>query len=285
MGDPAAISEHTEHIAGIPVYWRSAAGAGTPVLYVHGVPMSSDLWPAFLGRTGGLAPDLPGFGRSAKRADWPYSIEGYRGFLASFLHHLGVDRYRLVVHDWGGVGLALAQAAPERVERLVVLNTVPLLPGYRWHRLARIWRTRGLGELFMGATTRWGLRQISREANTTPGTLPPEVVDSVWAHFDQGTQRAILRLYRSAPPEALAAAGSGLDRIEAPALILWGTQDPYIPTRFAHDYAARLPNAELELVEDAGHWSWLDQPRVIDRVAEFLGDGARPGGPPAAARA
>ena len=102
------------------------------------------------------------------------------------------------------------------------------------------------------------------------------MIDSIWAHFDQGTQRAILRLYRSSPPEVLAAAGERLGRIEAPALVLWGTQDPYIPTRFAHDYAARLPNSELELVEDAGHWSWLDQPRVIDRVVEFLGGGTRP---------
>ena len=109
-----------------------------------------------------------------------------------------------------------------------------------------------------------------------PGPLPPEAIDSIWAHFDQGTQRAILRLYRSSPPRCWRRPASGSARIEAPALVLWGTQDPYIPTRFAHDYAARLPNSELELVEDAGHWSWLDQPRVIDRVAEFLGGGTRP---------
>ena len=272
VGDPGAISKHTQQIAGIPVFWRSAQAPGAPVLFVHGVPESSDQWLGFLARTGGLAPDLPGFGRSAKRADWPYSIEGYRSFLTAFLDHLEVGRYRLVVHDWGGVGLALAQAAPERVERLVVVNAVPLLPGYRWHRMARIWRTRGLGELFMGATNRWTLRQISRESNATPGPLPPEMLDSVWAHFDQGTQRATLRLYRSAPPTVLAAAGERLGDIEAPSLVLWGAQDPYIPTRFAHDYAERLPNAELELVQDAGHWPWLDQPRVIDRVVEFLGD-------------
>ena len=50
---------------------------------------------------------------------------------------------RLVVHDWGVVGLLWAMRHPERVERLVVMNAVPFLPGYRWHRTARIWRTRG----------------------------------------------------------------------------------------------------------------------------------------------
>ena len=79
---------------------------------------------------------------------------------------------RLLMHDWGGVGLLLAQRLPRRVERLVLINTVPLLPGYRWHRTARIWRTRGLGELAMGATGRRTLRLSTRESNVTPGRSP-----------------------------------------------------------------------------------------------------------------
>jgi pimeloyl-ACP methyl ester carboxylesterase len=267
-----AIEEHREQIGEIEVFWRSAPAAGTPVLYVHGVPTSSDLWTGFLARTGGLALDLPGFGRSAKRADWDYSIRGYRRFLAEFLDHVGVERIRLVVQDWGGVGLAFAQDHPERVERLVVFNCVPLLPGYRWHRIARVWRLPVVGELAMGTTTRRTLRFVSREANVTPGPVPEEMVDSVWAHFDQGTQRAILRLYRSAPPEVLAAAGQGLERITAPALVLWGAHDPYIPARFAHAYAERLPNASLRMLDDAGHWPWLDRPDLVDEAAAFLGE-------------
>ena len=51
-------------------------------------------------------------------------------------------------------------------------------------------------------------------------------------HFDQGTQRAILRLYRSSPPDVLAAAGERLGELDVPALVVWGTRDPYIPARF-----------------------------------------------------
>lgn len=264
------LREHTEDIGDIPVFWRSAESSTTPVLYVHGVPDSADTWTPFLSRTGGIAPDLPGFGRSGKRGDWDYSIPGYRRFLGEFLDHVGVDRFRLVVHDWGGVGLALAQERPERVERVVVINTVPLLPGYRWHRIARVWRRRVLGELAMGWTTRRVLRLLSREANATPGPLPDEVLDSIWAHFDQGTQRAILRLYRSAPPDVLAAAGERLDRISAPALVAWGARDPYVPLSFGRAYAERLPNASLRVIERAGHWPWLDHPPLVDEVAAFL---------------
>lgn len=275
LGAVPEISEHNARLGELPVFWRSAPApqASTPrapVLYLHGVPTSSDDWLPFLARTGGLAPDLPGFGRSGKPAHFDYSIPGYARFLEEFLDLARVERVRLVVHDWGAVGLALAQRHPERIERLLITNAVPFLPGYRWHRIARAWRTPLLGELAMGATTRRTLRWISREANATPGPLPEQWVDSVLAHFDHGTQRAILRLYRSAPPDELVRAGGELARIKAPALVLWGTRDPYIPARFAAAYARALPHAEPVELDDAGHWWWLDRPDAIDRAIRFL---------------
>lgn len=271
------IREHTARIGELPVYWRSApapaaaaaARDAPPVLYLHGVPTSSDDWLDFLARSGGLAPDLPGFGRSGKPAHFDYSIAGYARFLEQYLELVEVERVRLVVHDWGAVGLAFAQRHPERVARLVVTNAVPLLPGYRWHRVARIWRTPGLGELAMGATTRRVLRRATRDANAT-GPLPEEWLDAVLAHFDHGTQRAILRLYRSADGDALARAGLELGAIAAPALVVWGARDPYIPASFARAYADALPHAQLLELADAGHWWWLDRPDAIARVTAFL---------------
>lgn len=266
------ISEHTAELDGLPVFWRSGTSEENvaPVLYLHGVPTSSDDWLAFLERTGGLAPDLPGFGRSGKPGYLSYTIDEYAGFIERFLDMVEVERVRMVLHDWGAVGLAFAQARPERVQRLVVTNAVPFLPGYRWHRTARIWRTPGLGELAMGATTRLTLRLATRESNVAPGPLPKEWIDSVLAHLDHGTQRAILRLYRSSPPDVLARAGERLSTLSMPALVVWGARDPYIPAHFAHDYARALPNAELIELPDAGHWWWLDRPDAIERVGEFL---------------
>jgi pimeloyl-ACP methyl ester carboxylesterase len=267
-----AIEEHAGDIGGVHAVWRSAPGrdGAAPVLYVHGVPTDGEDWLPFLERTGGLAPDLPGFGRSDKSPLFQADIEGYADWLDAFLAAQGAERCRLVIHDWGSVGLALAQRAPERIERLVVINAVPFLPGYRWHRLARVWRTRGAGEILMGASTRWGLRQISRHANVAPGPMPGAFVDRIWDRFDQGTQRTILRLYRSAPSDVLEAAGRRLGALACPALVLWGEQDPYIPVEFARAYARALPAAELELLPDAGHWPWIDRPDLVDRVAAFL---------------
>jgi pimeloyl-ACP methyl ester carboxylesterase len=303
------VTEHIDQIGELPVFWRSAppaAGQQTraPILYLHGAPSNSDEWVAprerprtpprwrrwwrrkrstddwverpiyeagFLERSGGLAVDLPGFGRSGKPGSRAYTIDEYADFLESFLELVGVERVSLVMHDWGVFGLAFAQAHPERVERLVLINAVPFLPGYRWHRVARLWRIPVLGELLMGSTTRTAFSYASREANVTEGAMPGLFIDSVIDHFDQGTQRAMLRLYRSSPPEVLAKAGERLGGLSMPSFIVWGEDDPYIPERFAAEYAHALGgNAQLLKVPAAGHWPWLDQPEVIDRVLEFL---------------
>jgi pimeloyl-ACP methyl ester carboxylesterase len=269
-----AVSDRTATIDTLPVFWREAPGAdrGAPTpLYLHGVPTNSDDWLPFLARTGGLAPDLPGFGRSGKAANLDYTIDGYADFIERYLDLVSVDRVSLIVHDWGVVGLAFAQRHPERVARLIVINAVPLLPGYRWHRTARIWRAPVLGELAMGATTRTVMRFSTREARPGRRPLPDAWLDTVFDHFDQGTQRAILRLYRSGSSDVLAAAGARLQTLTMPALVVWGQADPYIPARFGRAFADALPDAELLELPDAGHWPWFDRPDVIDRVADFLG--------------
>jgi pimeloyl-ACP methyl ester carboxylesterase len=271
-------SEHTEELDGLPVFWREAPApeaesALPPVLYLHGVPSNSDEWIDWLALSGGVAVDLPGFGRSGKPGWKTYTIEEYGAFVERFLDFRGIDEVRLVMHDWGAVGLDFAQRLPERVQRMVLINVVPFLPGYRWHRTARAWRTPVLGELAIGATVGFTLKHLSKEANVTPGPLPEALRRSIMSYFDEGTGRAILRLYRSSSPERLAAAGEHLADVAAPTLVAWGTCDPYIPERFARDYARALPDAELLELPDAGHWPWLDRPDLPQRVHEFLARG------------
>jgi len=263
-------TEHTGEAGGWGCRWLEAPGAGeVPVVYVHGVPNTARVWRPFLERTGGVAPDLPGFGQSAKPAAFDYSIAGLSSWLGDFLTQRGVDRFSLVAHDWGSLALALAQAEPGRLERLVLMDAVPLLPGYEWHSLARWWRRPLAGEMAMGFTFKLAMRRLLRQPDGSD--FPTAELDDIWDHFDHGTQRAILRLYRSAPPRALEAAGARLGEIACPSLVLWGEADPYLPTSFAHDYGAALGGpAEVEIVAGAGHWPWIANQDVIDRVARFL---------------
>jgi pimeloyl-ACP methyl ester carboxylesterase len=266
------VRDHSGELHGQPLFWRSSQGpdpAESPTLFVHGVPTSSDDWVPFLERVGGIAPDLPGFGRSGKRGDGDFTMEGYDRFLEDFLDLIDVERVNLVVHDWGAVGLLWAQRFPERVGRIVVLNAVPLGQEYRWHLLARIWRRRGWGELAMGSTAKWVVALLLRPATPRKGGMPKAFVAEIAAHLDQGTQRAILHLYRTSPPAKLLAAGSELGRLRGPALVLWGDEDPYISPVHGERYADLL-GGTVTHVPAAGHWPWLDDPSVIDATCDFV---------------
>ena len=118
-----------------------------------------------------------------------------------------------------------------------------------------------LGELFQGSTTKWGLKRF------LPG-MPDDFIDSIWDHYDHGTQRAILKLYRSAPPDVACTRGRAARRDQARRRSWSGA--PMIrtcPTRFAHAYGEALGGeTEVEVVDGAGHWPWIDRPELVERV-------------------
>jgi pimeloyl-ACP methyl ester carboxylesterase len=224
-----------------------------------------------------VAIDMPGWGRSERPQRFDYSMYGLSAFLERCLDELGVGRRKIVVHDWGGLGLIGAQRRPELIEKVVVVNSVPLLPGYRWHWIAHyIWRRRGVGEAFNRLTSRSGVALLLRQATGNRGPMPDSFVDMIWDRWDAGTGRAVLELYRHADPDELAAAGRELGRLTCPSLVLWGERDPYLGTEFAEAYAQALPGAELELIPAAGHWPWIDDARVVDRMLGFLEEPSEP---------
>ncbi len=267
------IEEGRVRIDGVEAFYRRVRGEGTPVVYCHGNPTHGEDWLPFLARGGpAIAIDMPGWGRSDRPdpARFDYSMYGLSALLERCLEELGVERRKLVVHDWGALALIGAQRRPELVEKLVVINAVPLLPGYRWHWVAQIWRRRPLGEIANATTTKRSMGLTMRQASGDRRPMPPEFVDMVWDHWDKGTSEATLALYRHADPDRLALAGQDLSKLTCPALVLWGARDPYLPTRFAEAYAEALPNSELEIVPAAGHWPWIDDARTIDRVHTFV---------------
>ena len=211
-----------------------------------------------------------GLGRSDRPdpARFDYSMYGLSAFLERCLDELGVGRRKLVVHDWGGLALIGAQRRPELVERLVVINAVPLLPGYRWHWIAQIWRRRPLGELVQrddDPRRRWRCccARPRRPQRDAAGVRRHDL----GAAGTRGPATPILALYRHADPDRLAEAGRDLGRLACPALVVWGERDLYLPTKFAQAFADALPDSELELV--AGR-----RPLALDR--RRAGDRPRP---------
>jgi pimeloyl-ACP methyl ester carboxylesterase len=263
----------TEQLEGMPVRWRRAEGAtpaATQTLYLHGAPSSSAQWEPFLEAHGGIAPDLPGFGQTGKPGSFSYTFDGYAAWLDAFAAHAGLtEPFDLVVHGWGAIGLPWALAAPGRVRRLALLAPVPLLPGFEWGRLARIWRRTFIGESAMG----FGIRPVfDRVLQRFHGgaPLPATFLQNLWDDFDPGTQRAVLRLHRHGDPETLAAQGRELSRFRGEALVAWGSEDRCLGSRWAGAYAEQLPGGRVLDVPGVGHWIWLDHPELVGIVSSFL---------------
>lgn len=245
------------------------------VVLVHGNPGSSEDWRDLMGR---LAPhgrvialDMPGFGRADKPADYPYSVEAGATFLGEALQKLGVWRAHLVLHDFGGPwGLAWATMNPLGLASLTLINT-GLLVGYRWHLMARIWRTPVLGELQQMLTTRSGFRWALGVGQRQP--LPRAFVDRMYDEMDAGTKRAILKLYRATSDVSQRSemVGRMLAPLNPPTLVVWGAADPYLPVKFAHAQQQFFPKAQVHLLPDSGHFPFADDPEgVAAAVVPFL---------------
>ncbi|MBO0768365.1 MAG: alpha/beta fold hydrolase [Solirubrobacterales bacterium] len=253
------------------------ADSTSAVVFVHGNPGSADDWIELGGALAGLsrvvAPDMPDFGETLAPAGFVHSVETYAGFLEEVLQALHVDRVHLVLHDFGGpFGLAWAGQHAERLKSVTLINT-GLLPGYRWHTLARVWRTKGLGEIFQAITTRQGFRLITNL--TEPRGLPRHFVDTTFDHYDARTKRAVLKLYRATddPGAGTAELTKALSQHDIPALVIWGEDDRYIPASFADRQRDAFPDADIHLLPVSGHWPHADAPDRVQRLlVEFISD-------------
>jgi pimeloyl-ACP methyl ester carboxylesterase len=246
------------------------------VVFVHGNPGSADDWEALIAAAAGtgsraLAIDLPDFGETAAPPGFEHTVPGYAIFLGQALQELGVERAHLVLHDFGGpIGLVWAAMNPDALASITLIDT-GILPGYRWHRLARIWRTPGLGELFQATATRRAFRSLVSRGE--PRGLPREFLDGMYDHYHRRTRRAVLKLYRATDdPGALAAEFTALMRPRnIPALVIWGEHDAYLPSSYAARQRDPFPAAEVHVLPESGHWPYADAPDTVARLlVEFL---------------
>jgi pimeloyl-ACP methyl ester carboxylesterase len=257
-----------------PLVQAGPEDASEAVVFVHGNPGSSADWRGLVGRTGELsravAFDMPGFGRASKPKDFDYSVPGYARFIGGALQELGITRVHLVIHDFGGpFGLAWAASDPDAFASVVLINTPPV-SDYRWYLLAKVWRTRGAGELMHATLTRPFFDLNVKRGN--PRGLPKAFVDRMWRDYDSGTRRAVLKLYRATEAKRMVPApASFFARLDRPALVVWGMADAYIPIRFADRHREAFPSADLVYLERSGHWPFVDDPEgVAAAVLPFL---------------
>jgi haloalkane dehalogenase len=253
-------------------------GEGDPVLCLHGEPTWSFLYrrmiPVLAAVARVVAPDYFGFGRSDKptAAEW-YTFDRHSASIRRLVEELDLRRMTVVVQDWGGpIGLRLAVEQPERVERLVILNTGVCggrPPSETWLRFREVVRAAGgdfqPGRLIRTAAVR-GLAEDAAAAYDAPFPTPeskagvlafPEQVPTEPAHPNTAPLMAIRE---------------GLASWEKPVLVLFGDSDPIFRPEVGEAIARWIPGAlPAELVDDAGHFVQEDAgEEVAARIVEFL---------------
>ena len=251
-------------------------GAGRPgeaVVFVHGNPDAGSDWMPLMSRVAevamAVAPDLPGFGNADPRPDGDYTIYGYGRFLDGVISRLGIDRVHLVAHDFGGpFAAAWAADHPQKVASVTFINTGVLL-GYRWHRMARVWRTPVLGELSMRfITERMAVKILARENPR----LSLAWVQTIVGHLmPDKTRKAVLRLYRSTRPGDMDQLAARLRQHDHDAQVLFGDADAYIPVEMARRQVEVFPRVEVRVLPGLGHWCWLENTELVaDHLLAFL---------------
>ncbi len=270
--DTATLRKSEVTIAGIrsPIIEGGPSSAEEAVVFVHGNPGSSRDWEDLAANVSefgrAVALDMPGFGHAEKPEHFDYTVDGYAHHLGNALTALGIHRVHLVLHDFGGLwGLSWAAAHPHEFASVTLIN-IGVLPDYRWHYLARIWRTPILGEVFQATATRPAFHLLLKHGN--PRGLPPAYVNRVYDDYDQGTRRAVLKLYRATDdPASMSQEWANVLRpLARPALVVWGKHDPYLPIQLANRQREVFPNAQVVVLEQSGHWPFVDDPTGVAHV-------------------
>lgn len=252
-------------------------GAGNPILLLHGEPSWGFLYRrmipglAAVGRV--VVPDLLGFGRSDKPVDQAaYSYDMHYRAIERLLLELDLRELTLVVHDWSGpIGLRFAVEHPDRVARLVILNTgvgvgAPSEPWLRFRALVR-----EVGTAFTASR----LVQVACVSR-----LDDDAIRGYDAPFPVAEAKAgalaFPELVPTEPDHPSAAAmlevRDALSRWEKPALVLFSDSDRVFSPAHAERMAAHIPGAlPAEIVADAGHFLQEDKgEEIAARVARFV---------------
>ena len=252
------------------------AEASEAVVCVHGNPGSADDWEGLIGAAAevgrrALSLDLPDFGETIAPDGFAHSAVGYATWLGEALQELGVERVHLVLHDFGGpIGLVWTAMNVDALASITLIDT-GILPGYRWHKLARIWRMPVLGELFQATATRPAFRMLLNR--NEPRGLPRDFVEAMYDHYDRRTRKAVLALYRDTddPGSAAPELTKLLAPRDIPALVIWGEEDAYLPSTYAERQREAFPSADVHVLPASGHWPFADAPETVERLlSEFL---------------
>jgi pimeloyl-ACP methyl ester carboxylesterase len=252
------LRHHETELRGLRVHWVEA-GAGPPLLLVHGLLVSHLEWLPVIEQLAGsfrcIAPDLPGFGKSDKPGErhFPYTREAFADTLRELLRALGVERAHVVGHSLGGaVALTFAADHAASVDRLALIDTA--VYEFRLPVKGRIPLVPVLGPLVFKRLYGRSMFRAYFEDDVFNGHDGVDLarVDQYYEDFDskEGREAAYAALVNTLDVTSLL---PRIPRVKAPTLVIWGDEDRLVPVGLGHRLAREIPNARLSIVERSGH--------------------------------
>lgn len=265
--------EQRVHAIDIELHVTDTGGDGPPLVWLHGAgPGASGMsnfrhnLPAF-DRYRNLVIDLPRFGQS----DVPVIQEPFAPYaaqrVAAVLQQLDIDRCSVIGNSMGGAtAIALAATEPQLVDRLVLMAAAGTIPadwdGGMPPGIAKImeWIQEGPSE------------RLIREFAELQVHDPSVLTDELLAERLKGASRS--EVVETNPRSNLIPGDLNplMPQIQAPALLLWGREDNFIPLEWGLNAVRLIPEAELRVVPHCGHWMQFEhRERFNAEVLAFLG--------------
>jgi pimeloyl-ACP methyl ester carboxylesterase len=253
-------------------------GEGAPVLFLHGfssfLPVWDDTARALAAGRKSILVDLPGHGRSDRRND-DYTPRGVAATMLGFLDAVGEQRVSVVAHSWGAsVALAMALAAPERIDRIVIVD------GWMFAAQANTfmsWSQReGVGEFLWAWFYDQHVEQRYAAAFLDPEAhLDDRVVDALRGVLERpGSRAAGLAAIRGL--KALPEQETRYGEIASPALLIWCREDRVSPPHFGEVLSNTLPDATLKVIPLCNHMPMVEQPAAFTGLLKgFLPGGVK----------
>ncbi|MFI9761260.1 alpha/beta fold hydrolase [Streptomyces sp. NPDC051963] len=281
--DLPTMQETTYDVDGKKIF-VAETGDGPPVVMLHGGGPGASGVSNYVRNIARLAeryrvivPDMPGYGRSSKGVDGADPFGYLSGLIRGLLDELGLEKVHLVGNSYGGAcALRLALDAPHRVDRM-------LLMGPAGAGTTRAVPTRGMKSLLSYYTgdgpSRLKLETFIRNylvfnAASVPdsaiedryqASIDPEVIASPPAKLPSGPG-ALRTLWKSDFTR-----DPRLSRLSVPTLVLWGAEDKVNRPSGARMLADRMPNCDLYLVANTGHWVQFERADLFNRIcSDFL---------------
>jgi pimeloyl-ACP methyl ester carboxylesterase len=250
-----------------------SSGSGYPVLFIHGMPTSGQLWSGIIDKMRGQftchAVDLPGLGKTPSAANGPGQLDVLAEQLEQIRVKNGIEKWHVVGHDAGAaIAVQYAYQFPQHVDHLALLSPA-IFPELKPFHLFRILRTPILGELFAPLVSAIFWKVAMRRALEQQRAELNSVVREFHQPFSGpwGAWRLMAVTRWGDPAKVLAAMPDILPRLLMPTLIFQGSHDPAVPEGFARRASALIPRSKCVVV-DSGHFIPLNNPEVV--AAELL---------------